>query len=45
MKMNNGYVAPAISFIAIQASDVIANSSEGFDQYDNWKKDVFISME
>ena len=41
MKMNNEYVAPELSFVAIQASDVITTSPAGFDENDNWKSDVF----
>ena len=41
MKKNYEYVAPELSFVAIQASDVITNSPGGFDDYDNWKSDVF----
>lgn len=41
MEKNKKYVVPQLSVVALETSDIMNNSREGYDLQDNWKSDPF----
>ena len=38
MKMKNGYIAPQMIVVGLDASDIVTTS---YDEEDNWRPDIF----